>query len=222
MPTPFLQVDNDKICPLCGGGANSSIQGAKRNLKHCLECDLIFVPSAHHPTREEELHRYRQHQNSSDNPGYVKMLSEVLTLIQRFGPEGGDLLDYGCGPGSVFVDLCRQAGFNAYGYDPHFQQELPEKIRFDVISAIEVWEHFRSPATDISSLLSFLAPNGLLAVRTLLHTGEENISSWWYTRDNTHLSFYSQRSMNWIAEKFCLDQIFSDEEKIFLFKSKNH
>jgi 2-polyprenyl-3-methyl-5-hydroxy-6-metoxy-1,4-benzoquinol methylase len=221
MPIPLLQEDRDEVCPLCGKVANSLIRGAKRNLRHCLECDLVFVPSAYHPTPEEELHRYRQHQNSSDNLGYVKMLSEVLKLIQRFGPEGGNILDFGCGPGPVFVDLCRQAGFNAYGYDPHFQQELPEKIRFDVISAIEVWEHFRSPATDISSLLSFLAPNGLLAVRTLLHKGEENMSSWWYTRDNTHLSFYSQQTFAWIAEKFRLNPIFTDGEKIILFKSRN-
>lgn len=220
MPPPLLQNNHDELCPLCGKVVDSSIEGGKRNLKHCLECDLIFVLSAHHPTHEEELHRYRQHQNSSDNPGYVKMLSEVLTLIRRFGPDGGDLLDFGCGPEPVFVDLCRQAGFNACGYDPHFSQEFPAEGRFDVISAIEVWEHFRSPATEIRSLLSYLAPGGLLAVRTLLHKGARNISSWWYISDNTHLSFYSQRTMNWIAENFQLESAFSDGEKFSLFKPK--
>lgn len=221
MQPPLFQNNHDEGCPLCGKIVDSWIQGTKRNLKHCLNCDLIFVPPAHHPTLEEELHRYRQHQNSFDNPGYVKMLSDVLTLIRQFGlgPDKSNLLDFGCGPEPVFVDLCRQAGFNAFGYDSHFQQEFPKKSPFEVISAIEVWEHFRSPAREIRFLLSYLAPGGLLAVRTLLHGGEKNISSWWYARDNTHLSFYSQQTMNWIAENFGLDQLFSDGEKLLLFKS---
>ncbi len=204
-------------CPLCGEEVIKSIQGRKRNFKHCLSCDLIFVPQDYHPTPEEELHRYRQHQNSSDNPGYVKMLSEVLALIQRFGPSRGSLLDYGCGPEPVFVNMCRQAGYDAFGYDPCFSKEFPSINRFDLICAIEVWEHFRSPADEIRSLLSLLAPDGLMVVRTLLHGGEEGFASWWYASDNTHLSFYSHRTFNWITEHFHLNSVFSDKEKFLLF-----
>jgi SAM-dependent methyltransferase len=182
---------------------------------------MIFSPSAEHPTPEEELHRYRRHKNSADNTGYVNMLSEVLDLVRRFGPAGGSLLDYGCGPKPVFVDMCRRAGYDAYGYDPYFLDKLAAEDCFDVICAVEVWEHFRSPAKEIRRQLSHLAPSGLLVIRTLLHGGVEKFASWWYARDNTHLSFYNNRTFDRITADFNLTPVFSDGEKFFLFTSNN-
>lgn len=208
----------NKSCPLCVEKTTFPIQGRRRDFRHCPRCDLIFVHPAHHPSPEEEVHRYRQHKNSSDNPGYVKFLSEVLALIQQFGPAGGSLLDYGCGPEPVFVNMCRQAGYDAVGYDLYFSKKLPANSRFNLITSIEVWEHFRSPASEIRHLHTLLAPDGLLAVRTLLHEGKEKFVSWWYARDNTHLSFYSYRTIEWIIRNFNLQLIFSDGEKLFLFR----
>jgi hypothetical protein len=217
MDTIFNKENPSEPCPLCGKDATNSIQGKRRRFRHCTSCDLIFVPPDAHPTPEEEVHRYRQHQNSADNPGYVSMLSAVLALIQRFGPATGRLLDYGCGPEPVFVNICRQAGYDAYGYDPYFYKEFPARKQFELITAIEVWEHFRSPASEIRYLQSLLMPGALMAVRTLLHNGEEDFASWWYAADNTHISFYSQRTVDWIAAYFKLKLIFSDGEKLLLF-----
>ena len=209
--------NNLRLCPLCGAGETRPIQGERRSFLYCLECDLIFEQSAHHLSPEEERHRYEQHNNSPDNPGYVKLLSEVLDLVKRFGPAEGSVLDYGCGPGPVFVDMCRQAGYDAYGYDPYFFDELPDKKCFDVISAVEVWEHFRNPANEIRSLLSLLVPEGLLVVRTLFHNGADDFPTWWYNKDDTHLAFYSQNTMSWIADHFQLTPVFTDGEKFSLF-----
>lgn len=215
---------NIEQCPLCGEQNTGPIQGERRSFLYCLECDLIFEPSVYHLSEDEERHRYSQHNNSADNTGYVKLLSEVLDLIRQFGPDGGggvSVLDYGCGPGPVLVDMCLDAGFDAYGYDPYFAKELPPTEHFDVISAVEVWEHFRNPAAEIGSLLSLLAPDGLLVVRTLLHGGEEKFPAWWYNKDDTHLAFYSSRTMTWIADHFHLTPVFSDGEKFSLFKPIN-
>ncbi len=215
--------NNAELCPLCRAGEARPIEGERRNFLYCLTCDLIFEPSVYHLSEEEERHRYEQHNNTPDNPGYVKLLSEVLDLIRRFGPDGaggGSALDYGCGPGPVFVDMCREAGFDAYGYDPYFFPEIPQRNKFEVISATEVWEHFRSPAAEIGSLLKLLAPDGLLVVRTLLHGGEEEFPTWWYNKDDTHLAFYSQNTMNWIADHFHLTPVFTDGKKFSLFKPK--
>ncbi len=209
-----------RLCPLCGAGETRPVEGERRSFLHCQICDLIFESSEYHLSPEEERHRYSQHNNSPDNHGYVKLLSEVLDLIRRFGPDegrGASVLDYGCGPGPVLVDMCREAGYDAYGYDPYFAKELPPKEHFDVISAVEVWEHFRNPVAEICKLLTLLAPGGLLAVRTLLHGGEEEFPTWWYNKDDTHLVFYSSRTMNWIANHFHLTPVFTDGEKFSLF-----
>ncbi len=205
------------LCPLCGKEVTHQLQGKKRSFRHCLTCDLIFVPPAEHPTPEEEIQRYRQHNNSVDNPGYVSLLSEVLNLVQRFGPAEGSLLDYGCGHEPVFVGMCKEAGYEAFGYDPYFQKELPNSSKFDIITSVEVFEHFRTPASEIQRLISLLKPGGMLAIRTLLHHGEGDFICWWYAVDNTHISFYSRQTFLWIAENFQLKILSSDNEKLLLF-----
>ncbi len=204
-------------CPLCGRRTTHQIPGGKRNFRHCANCDLIFVPPAYHPTPEAEIRRYRQHQNSPYNPGYVQMLSAVLKLIQRFGRIEGSLLDYGCGPEPVFVSMCKEAGYEAYGYDPCFHKKLPSRAQFSIISAIEVFEHFRTPATEIQRLRALIPPGGLLVIRTLLHSGEGDFIPWWYAADNTHIAFYSRHTFLWIAERYQLTLLFSDGEKLLLF-----
>jgi SAM-dependent methyltransferase len=212
-----ISQDQSLLCPLCGKTVTHQLRGKNRDFGYCATCELIFVPPAYHPTPEEEIHRYRQHQNSLDNPGYVNLLAEVLELIQRFGPASGSLLDYGCGQKPAFLNMCQAAGYEAGGYDPYFYKEPPAKTQFDIISAIEVFEHFRTPATEIRRLCSWLKPGGILAIRTLLHHGERDFIPWWYAADNTHISFYSRHTFLWIAENFRLKLLFSDGEKLLLF-----
>jgi len=192
-------------CPLCEtppSGPRASIAAFGRTLFACRTCELIFVPPADHVPPEQERTRYALHKNTIDNVGYVARFERLMALIPGLNDTPRRILDYGCGPGPVLVELLRRRGHDAVGYDPYFASNADLSRPFDVVFCTETAEHFRRPRESFEHLASLIAPAGMLAVMTAWHPGPDGVGQWWYVRDETHVSFYALRTFEWIARRW--------------------
>ncbi|MFZ5644252.1 MAG: class I SAM-dependent methyltransferase [Bacillota bacterium] len=174
------------------------------------------------PGSEEEFQRYNQHNNTIENQGYVKFLNNFINTAQLGKLKNvKKALDFGCGPGPVLKILLGRMGINTDIYDPYF---FPDKIfankKYDLITCTEVFEHLKEPYQTIELLKSLLAPNGILAVKTLFHTVCQDFSSWWYREDCTHFCFYSPKTFEWIGKNFELIMKNMDGHSICVFEKK--
>lgn len=122
-------------------------------------------------------------------------------------------LDYAGGYG-MFTRMMRDKGLDFYHEDKFCANiyaenftlsDLPNKTKFELITAFEVFEHFSDPIAEIKKLLKF---SNTVIFSTELHPSSQlkSTNDWWYFTPETgqHLSFYSIRSLEIIADKFGL------------------
>lgn len=115
-------------------------------------------------------------------------------------------LDFGGGYG-LFARLMRDKGFDFQWYDKycdnlfakHFEKN---KDYYDVVTAYEVFEHLPNPVNDIAEIL--LYGDNLLFSTCLVPNDVKSVSEWWYFAPNhgQHISFYTSKSLEILAEKF--------------------
>lgn len=207
-------------CLLCESPNTTSFGVEKkpaRRYYHCACCDMIFVAPQERLTPELEKARYDLHQNESTT-GYrsflFPLLQELRDAPQRLGksPDQLRVLDYGCGPTAFLANLLREhVCSDVSAYDPfYFPDAEVLKRQYDIITSTEVWEHFHRPQKEIARLVGLLKKNGLLAVMTSAHSGVKDFHDWHYRRDLTHVVFYSEKTMQWIAAQHNLGLITSN------------
>lgn len=189
-----------------------------RTLRHCEMCDLIFVIAAEHILAEREHARYALHKNTIDNTGYVARFERLMAHVADLAHGPKRILDFGCGPGPVLVELLRRRGHDAVGYDPFFASDTDLSRPFDIVFCTETAEHFRKPGESFGRLASLVTPAGTLAIMTSLHPGAAGVGSWWYVRDETHVSFYSLRTFEWIGRHLGLDLESTDQREIVVLR----
>ncbi len=208
------------ICPLCTEPIGfKEVQGPDtRVYHHCEECHLIFTATRFQPTKKEEEHRYRQHNNGIQHKGYVTFLYKAIKPALQFLRPGMIGLDYGCGPQPTLSRLLEQEGFTCDDYDPIFFPELNQNKQYNFIFATECFEHFFYPARELIKIQQLLKDDGILAIMTEQWQSLEKFKNWYYAKDNTHVSFYHQRTFQFIAEKSEMNTIFSDNNRVIIFQ----
>lgn len=188
-------------CPVCEafeGRPFQTIDG--RDYGRCERCQATFLLPRHLPTAEAERAEYDLHQNTGDDPGYRQFLRRLAApLLQRLAP-GQRGLDFGCGPGPVLAGLLREAGHTVALYDPFFQPDpVALQTTYDFITCTEVIEHFHQPAAEFRRLDALLRPGGWLALMTRFQTDDARFAQWHYRRDPTHVVFYREHTLRWLA-----------------------
>jgi hypothetical protein len=189
----------------------------------CTRCGIVFKNPVNFLKAEEDFERYSQHRNDSNDPGYVKFLNKVIEPLKIFLPEKFSSLDYGCGPGPTLSLLLQEEGGDTFDYDPLFFQDLNLlQKKYEVVTSTEVVEHFKNPKVDWDQLVSLVKPGGLLGIMTQFHLidSEESYKSWWYKNDPTHVVFYNEKAMHYLAEMFGLEILFNDKVSVVLFRKK--
>ncbi len=209
-------------CPLCLGPDTplffSSVGSPhERDFHLCQVCDLMFVPARFHLDEEAEVERYRQHNNDPSDEGYREFLSRLmLPLIDRL-TNGASGLDYGAGPGPALAIMMRESDFDVRLYDPHFH---PDKAAlcgaYDFITCSETADHFSRPRAEFDTFERILRPGGWLGIMTGMLDSWSEFPEWYYHRDPTHISFYSEKTMAWMAETYS-GEIFSPRPNVTLF-----
>jgi len=188
-------------CPLCGDTrARLFTTVARRVYYRCPTCALRFLDPARHPDRATEEAEYRLHRNDPDDAGYRGFLSRLADPLLAMLPAGASGLDYGCGPGPALAAMLREAGHRVALYDPVFAPDtrVLEAI-YDFVTCTETAEHFHDPAREFARLDALLRPGGVLALMTQFQTDDARFANWHYRRDPTHVVFYREETMRWIA-----------------------
>ena len=185
----------------------------------CERCLLIYVHSDHFLTMKEERKRYETHNNSIRNEGYVAFLNRIIQPMLHYIRPGMHGIDYGCGPGPTLSKLLEREGITCTDYDPIFYP-APIRSAFDFIFSTETFEHFFSPRDELIKLSAVLKPGGYLAVMTECWTSTEQVATWYYTRDPTHVSFYHERTLTYICDAFGFKLIHTDNQRVFILKKK--
>lgn len=186
---------------------------------HCPECDLVFVNPKERLSPFKEKQRYIHHENSPADPDYRNFLNQLYEpLNKKLKPESFGL-DYGAGPGPTLSIMFEEEGHHVDIFDPFFSND-PSVFNksYDFITCTEVVEHFYNPKKEFTRLWKLLKPGGYLGIMTLLRPGDKPFADWHYIRDDTHVSLYSKKTFQWIADKFNAEVTFFGNRVIILEK----
>lgn len=181
----------------------------KYNIKyyHCQHCGFLQTEE---PFWIEEA--YSESINISDT-GYIQRnlnLSKKLTiLLSILFKQDAKFLDYAGGYG-VFVRLMRDIGFDFY-WDDKFTQNLfargfeYQAGKVDAITTFESFEHFVNPLEEIEKMLCI--SKTIIFSTELLPNPIPNPKDWWYygLDHGQHISFYSEKTLKFIAYKYSLN-----------------
>lgn len=136
----------------------------------------------------------------------IKFSAFCASFISLSFPKG-KYLDYGGGNG-MFVRMMRDRGFDFFWYDKFSENqfatgfETADKVEYTLLTAFELFEHLENPLDEIEKMFNY-SKNIVFSTR-LLPRWKIEPNQWWYYALETgqHVSFYSNKSLKFISEKF--------------------
>jgi SAM-dependent methyltransferase len=217
-------------------GSARSFSKRTFELARCSTCRFSFVVDP--PTDLEGLYDKEYYRGTGADPSvdYERELDDprtvrvyewrgLLKIIDslRGGLSGIRWLDYGCGLGGL-VRYARQRGIEIYGFDEGYaadrmrQEGIPLLTAgeldaaagsFDVITAVEVVEHFADPMPALRQIATLLSPGGLF----FLTTGNAEpfrgrLETWPYVQPDVHLSFFEPGTLEFAFRSVGLEPSF--------------
>lgn len=211
-------------CTLCQStGLKSVLSKVFTGLSwQCESCDLIFKDPQAYWGWDEQKARYDQHNNSINSPGYVqyfeKLLSPLMPVLLHQRIHHG--LDWGSGPQPVLRELMQRRNVKLDIYDPIYQSsEENLHSEYPLITCTEVIEHFVDPRKSFAKMDGYLSANGVFAGMTNFHHGPDHYAGWWYAKDPTHVCFFSEKTLKWLAD-FLGWEILLLDNPVFIFLKK--
>lgn len=169
-------------------------------------------------SENEERKRYELHNNNPQDTEYRKFLRRLADPLCEMLNPGAQGLDFGSGPGPTLSLIMQERGFRVATYDPFFAPDSENlKQQYDFVTATEVIEHLFHPNDEIDQLISLIRPGGLLAVMTEVRDPEIAFGEWHYPRDPTHVAFYDELTMHWIASHWGLEVV-SPQRNVRIFR----
>ena len=190
-------------CPVCQGACTRPFaEAGDRVYLRCDTCDATFLTPAQLPHRFEEKREYDRHRNDIEDEGYRRFLARLADpLLERLRPNSVGL-DYGCGPGPALAAMLGVAGHQVRLYDPFYYPDSgPLGETYEFITCTEVIEHMHHPSEEFRRMDTLLHPGGLLGVMTVFQTDDARFVDWHYRRDPTHVVFYRESTLAFIANK---------------------
>ena len=192
------------VCLLCQSPETSLFQDA--SFFRCAHCYFIFKAPHLHLSAIEEKKRYDLHENNINDLAYVNFLWPVVEQVKKYKEPPAFGLDFGCGPEPVLCQLLIKENFQMRGYDPYFFPETLVEFKnnpietFDFITCTEAAEHFYQPGKEFKKIFSWLKPGGILFLMTDFFREEIILSTWGYAKDPSHVCFFSEPSLKWLAQ----------------------
>jgi hypothetical protein len=182
-------------CKLClAAECSTLVPRGPRTFHLCPRCGLVFVPESQWLSVDDERARYRHHNNTIENAGYVGFLNEMVAQAEALSFQSGPILDFGSGENAVLTELLNARGLACTAYDPLYGRAQVAGP-YALIIICEVIEHLRDLRGELARLHDLLAPDGKILVRTQPYPSVDEIPAWWYSRDPTHLNFFSEDTL---------------------------
>lgn len=156
---------------------------------------------------------YSESINVSDT-GYIQRninTSRKLTiLLSLCFDKKGKFLDYAGGYG-VFVRIMRDIGFDFFWSDKYTTNlfargfEYQNGEGYEAVTTFKCFEHFVNPLEEIESLLKI--SKNIIFSTDLLPNPIPKPEDWWYygIDHGQHTSFYSEKTFEFIAQKYNLN-----------------
>ena len=206
-------------CPLCNSNQEESFYvGSYREYLKCSNCDFVFVPKIYHLSEKDEKARYDTHNNDPEDDRYRKFLSQLLNPLQEKISKGASGLDFGSGPGPTLSLMLEDFGHSVVLYDKFYaKNDVVFEKQYDFITASEVVEHLRQPMVELNRLMGLLKSNGILAIMTQILTPQVDFSQWYYKNDPSHIGFFSEKALNYLAKKW-QSELYVISERVVIFK----
>lgn len=152
-------------------------------------------------------------------------LSNVVAVLVYFlFNRNKKFLDYGAGYG-IFVRFMRDIGVNFYWQDKYSENllargfEYREDIKYELVTSFETFEHFVNPIEDIEKMFKY--SDSILFTTNILPLSMPKPSDWWYygLDHGQHISFYSIKTLQFIADKYHLN-LYTDKAFVHLLTKK--
>lgn len=211
------------MCPLCHKDqAYMHFEDIKshRVFYICQICDLIFQDRLGLMSIKEEKKRYENHENHLLDEGYRQFLEPSVQAIKQFYQPSLSGLDYGCGPYPALAQILLEQQIEVDIYDPLF---FPKKDfsktcskKYDFLVSTEVVEHFYDVSKQWQKMFSCLKEKAQVIIMTQRHSELINFPQWHYWRDETHVSFYSEKTLSWIAQKWRFECAFIHDRVVIM------
>lgn len=220
----------DCTCKICGTKSNhifTALLLNKYDVKyyHCPECDFI---QSEEPYWLDEAYKYPI---NIEDTGLVSrnilLAKRTSTILYQVFDEKGIFLDYAAGYG-LFVRLMRDCGFDFYWSDIHSENLLARGFEynpgihkyFEVVTVFECFEHFSDPIKEVQKLLN-ISSNIIFSTETF-NKKVPSPNEWDYYgfSHGQHVSFYSQKTLQTIAQQFGLN-FYSNGKSYHLLTKKN-
>lgn len=198
----MTELPYENPCPVCDQTLLMPFQVIDDKTYHrCQCCEATVMAEFCRLGEAEEKAVYRLHDNHPDDPGYRRFLSKLATpLLAKLAP-GMRGLDFGCGPGPALADMLLEQGMEMSVYDPFFAPDRSVLAnRYDFVTCTEVVEHLYHPARIFRELDALLLPGGWLGIMTCFQTDDDRFANWHYRRDPTHVVFYREVTLAWLAK----------------------
>ena len=191
-------------CPLCCSKQSQPyFKNKDASYFSCSSCDLVFTPKEFHLSEAAEKTRYDSHQNNPEDEHYRAFLSKAFNPVMDCIKSGAKGLDFGSGPGPTLSLMFEEQGYAVDLFDKFYANDQHIfNNQYDFITATEVVEHLSKPGDELNRLYSMLNTGGTLAIMTKMINDQVDFASWYYKDDPTHICFFSQTTMNYLAKSW--------------------
>ena len=190
-------------CLVCGASdPREFLRIDAKTYWRCETCEATMLDPEDRLNPRDEYAHYLHHENDPSDAGYRKFLSKLADPLLDKLRESAKGLDYGCGPGPALAAMLRDAGHEVALYDPFFAPDTaPLAGTYDFVVCTEVAEHFHNPREEFDRLGAMLKSGGWLAIMTCFQTDDERFARWHYRLDPTHVVFYRENTLRFIADQ---------------------
>jgi hypothetical protein len=225
---PRVEAAGPLPCKICGGDSHLfdvvdfakfcdqsdyysfGLSGIPVYYRKCQDCELIFTAAFDHLDKQGFSELVYNSDYVKFDPDYVeKRPSQNADFLADFlGPIKASVrgLDYGSGNG-LTAAILSERGWSFSACDPISNPVAVSESfgNFNVISAIEVFEHIPFPVSGMEDLLSYAADDCLLIIGTLATDNQVTGSrlDWWYAGPrNGHITLHSKASLRLLFNRY--------------------